>query len=349
MNAVATNATVGTEITRPSEKDLLSGILAEEAFEDIDRSVRQKAIRQDNKACKAERPLARGYPVFILLSKYEPISTTISMTEIELLNAFLALIYCHAILWSIGIEHGDITEGNLMFDDKNKKPKLCDFDLAHVRGRDHPSGYSNTGTWAFMAMELLTIDAMNGEVARLYRHDFESFIAILIWVVFRYRDGKLVSDPPLWLVEWAQLNRYICCAANRKHTFDHIRKGSLAGPTSLSPAMWKVIRGAVTDLQRCINRCEGLAIDIRMMEWAARNRGPDEGEPRTVNKRRKPAPEGHSLAKLKEELKGYDGLVFLDKVLDMWLFSFDGSHGSFFAELLDTHIEDLKPPTGSQS
>ncbi|KAF5326195.1 hypothetical protein D9611_000692 [Ephemerocybe angulata] len=306
----------------------------------------QNAIRQD---CKASRVAARD-PVLVLLPMFKPIATVTSMSEVEILNAFLALIYGHAILWSIGVEHGDITEGNLMFDDKNKKPKLCDFDLAHIRGRDHPSGYSNTGTWAFMAMKLLTIGAMNGEVARLYRHDFESFIAVLIWVVFRYRDGKLVPDPPLRLVEWAQLNRYICCAANRKHTFDHISKKLLAGPTSLSPAMWGAIVEAVTHLQVYIPTCEVLAIKISRMEEEeeeARNRGPDEGDPLTVNKRRKPAPERPSLAKLKEELMGYDGLTFLDKVLGMELFSFPGSKGTFFTDLLDTHIDDLKKSTVS--
>ncbi|KAF6749882.1 hypothetical protein DFP72DRAFT_532574 [Ephemerocybe angulata] len=318
----------------------------EKAPERFDIDLRQDGITQD---CKASSVAARD-PVLVLLPAFKPIATVTSMSEVEILNAFLALIYGHAILWSIGVEHGDITEGNLMFDGKNKKPKLCDFDLAHLRGRDHPSGYSNSGTWAFMAMKLLTIGAMNGEVARLYRHDFESFIAVLIWVVFRYRDGKLVPDPPLPLVEWAQLNRYICCAVNRKHTFDEISTGSLAGPTSLSPAMWGVIVEAVTHLQVYIPTCEVLAIKISRMEEEeeeARNRGPDEGDPLTVNKRRKPAPERPSLAKLKEELMGYDGLTFLDKVLGMWLFSFDGSHGPFFAELLDTHIDDLKTPTGS--
>ncbi|KAF6753151.1 hypothetical protein DFP72DRAFT_814557, partial [Ephemerocybe angulata] len=99
----------------------------------------------------------------------------------------------HAILWSIGVEHGDISEGNLMFEDVNtKKPKLCDFDLSHVRGEPSPSGYSDTGTWALMATELLTQKSMGRNIPRLYRHDFESFIA----------DGELVLDPPL--EEWAQ-------------------------------------------------------------------------------------------------------------------------------------------------
>ncbi|KAF5326292.1 hypothetical protein D9611_000677 [Ephemerocybe angulata] len=288
--------------------------------------LRQNAIRQD---CKANRVAARD-PVLVLLPTFKPIATVTSMLEMELLNAFLALIYGHAILWSIGVEHGDISEGNLMFDDKNKEPKLCDFDLAHVRGRDHPSGYSNTGTWAFMAMELLTQDAMDGLVPRLYRHDFESFIAVLVWVVFRYRDGKLVPDPPL--EEWVQ-NQFEMCGVKRKRTFDHISNRSLAGPTALSPAMWGVIVNAVSKLRRFIDTRRALASAY-------------EDEARTgASKRRASAREAPSLVMLKEEMKGYDGLIFLDKVLDMRLFSFDGSDGGFFADLLDTHIDDLKKPT----
>ncbi|KAF6749890.1 hypothetical protein DFP72DRAFT_532694 [Ephemerocybe angulata] len=331
------------EMSRPYEKDLLSSILAKEVFEDIGRSVRKKAIQEDNKAYNAERPLTRGYPVLILLSKHEPISTTTSVTEIELLNAFLALIYCHAMLWSIGIEHRDISEGNLMFDKTTKKPKLCDYDLSHLRSECRPSGYSNTGTWAFMAMELLTPDAMDGLVARLYRHDFESFIAVLVWVVLRYRDGKRVPDPPL--KEWV-LNHYVCCAANRKHTFDEISTGSLAGPTSLSPTVWNIFKNTVSGLLKCMGEIQALANNIAIMESKQIQRtGEDSGDD-LVNLRQ-PAAVG-SLAMLKEEQEGYNGLMFLDKVFgEMPLFSLRKSDGPFFAGLLDTHIDGLKKPTVS--
>ncbi|KAF6749881.1 hypothetical protein DFP72DRAFT_969905 [Ephemerocybe angulata] len=325
-------------------QEFLPEIIAEQVFDEFDTRIRRKAILHDSdyKAYELERPLARRCPVLVLMPKYEPIGHITTLTEIERVDFFLSLIYCHVMLWSVGVEHGDISEGNLMYDKKDKKPKLCDFDLSHVSDQERPSGHSNTGTWAFMAMELLTQKAMDGRVPRLYRHDFESFIAVLVWVVFRYRDGKLVPDPPL--EEWVQ-NQYEMCGVRRKHTFDEISTGSLAGPTSLSPAMWGVIVNAVTFLQAYIGTREGLSGNIRLMEAAARNRGPDEGVPLTVNKRR--APEGPSLAKLKEELMGYDGLTFLDKVLGIELFSFPGSKGTFFADFLDTHIDDLKKSTVS--
>ncbi|KAF5332144.1 hypothetical protein D9611_008195 [Ephemerocybe angulata] len=240
-----------SEKSRPREK----------ASERLDIGLRQNAIPQDCKADRVDPLLAARDPVFVLLSMFKPIATVTSLLEMELLNAFLALIYGHAILWSIGVEHGDISEENLMFDDVNKKPKLCDFDLSHLRGDRRPAGYSNTGTWAFMAMELLTEKAMNGQVARLYRHDFESFIAVLVWVVFRYRGGEPVPDPAL--EEWVQ-NQFEMCAAKRKHTFDQIAKGSFAGPVWLSQGMWTLFKNSVKVLRGLISRTQALANDIEL-------------------------------------------------------------------------------------
>ncbi|TEB24927.1 hypothetical protein FA13DRAFT_1591608, partial [Coprinellus micaceus] len=112
----------------------------------------------------------------------------------------------HAMLWSVGIRHGDISDNNLMWDPKTQKPKLCDFDLSHLCekprrgveevGPDGPTGFSNTGTWIFMAAELLSRPAMAGKVKRVYRHEVEAFIAVLVWILCRYQDGKLRTSPP---------------------------------------------------------------------------------------------------------------------------------------------------------
>jgi hypothetical protein len=47
--------------------------------------------------------------------------------------------------------------------------KPNDFDLAHVRGKTRPSGTERTGTMPFMALDLLTKEAWEGKVERLYR------------------------------------------------------------------------------------------------------------------------------------------------------------------------------------
>lgn len=62
------------------------------------------------------------------------------------------------------------------YDDGKGRAKLNDYDLARVEGRmDGPSGWERTGTIPFMALDLLTDNAMAGHVTRMYRHDAESF------------------------------------------------------------------------------------------------------------------------------------------------------------------------------
>ncbi|KAG8990627.1 hypothetical protein FRB94_004534 [Tulasnella sp. JGI-2019a] len=79
---------------------------------------------------------------------------------------------------------------------------LNDFDLATMVGAKHATNSERTGTLPFMALDLLTRKGCNGEVEHLYRHDLESFLWVLVWITFRFQDGKLVEDPPFW--EWTQ-------------------------------------------------------------------------------------------------------------------------------------------------
>ena len=104
----------------------------------------------------------------------------------------------HYHLWQSGVEHNDISEKNLMYDRLNEdRGILNDFDLAHLRGEQRPSGTERTGTMPFMALDLLTQDAWDGKVKRLYRHDCESFAWVLLWICCRYKDGKEIHDAPL--------------------------------------------------------------------------------------------------------------------------------------------------------
>jgi len=65
----------------------------------------------------------------------------------------------HALLWRIGIAHGDISLYNLMYKEDNKYGLLNDFDLSTILipGDRNPNrqGLERTGTLPFMAMELL--------------------------------------------------------------------------------------------------------------------------------------------------------------------------------------------------
>ena len=90
----------------------------------------------------------------------------------------------HHALWKGGIEHGDISLRNLMWDPSLKVGILNDFDLINIRGKDSKGG-RRTGTIAFMALQL--INPLMENPRRLYRHDVESLIWVLIWICLYYR------------------------------------------------------------------------------------------------------------------------------------------------------------------
>lgn len=75
---------------------------------------------------------------------------------------------------------------------------------------------------------------MLDEVKRRYRHDLESFFAVLIWVLCRYRNGKLLPELPL--EAW---NRplYLECAEKRRYSYRHLQ--DMETPNGLPEDLWK--------------------------------------------------------------------------------------------------------------
>ncbi|GBE85467.1 hypothetical protein SCP_0706540 [Sparassis crispa] len=76
-----------------------------------------------------------------------------------------------------------------MYDPDTQRSVLNDFDLAVVReGSEEerePAGKMRTGTVPFMALDLLMPGYYGGKIARLYRHDLESFVWVLPFVLLR--------------------------------------------------------------------------------------------------------------------------------------------------------------------
>jgi hypothetical protein len=116
----------------------------------------------------------------------------------------------HFCLWKLGIRHGDVSLGNMMWDDRLKVGVLNDFDLAKFENQEGPIGHDNTGTLPFMALDLVSDKGLHGRITRLYRHDAEAFAWSLIYlclVTVEDEDGEnyTLSDPnPLagWFGEW---------------------------------------------------------------------------------------------------------------------------------------------------
>jgi hypothetical protein len=173
-----------------------------------------------------------------------------------------------------------------MWDPKTQKPKLCDFDLSHLCekprrgveevGPDGPTGFSNTGTWIFMAAELLSLDAMDGLVKRVYRHEVEAFIAVLVWIICRYQDGKVRAGPPLR--EWIQTD-YLQCKERRDRTFNHIAMGTFPRPSGVPEDTWELVTDTVTALQNHLATFQAAARPYTRVVRPLRNPGPSPAQP----------------------------------------------------------------------
>ena len=189
----------------------------------------------------------------ILFRRLYPIT---DLTEDKFWNAFWdcfrckcpSTIRCHMLmtsfavlghhrLWLGGVQHNDISVKNLMYDKLNGDcGVLNDYDLAHLHGRLRPSGFERTGTMPFMALDLLTEEAMEGRIERLYRHDCESFAWVLLWICCRYDDGKEIRNAPL-----SELNThdYWQCFVKKFSIFRTIVEIT---PTALYERFWPAAR-----------------------------------------------------------------------------------------------------------
>jgi hypothetical protein len=75
---------------------------------------------------------------------------------------------------------------------------LNDWDLSVVNN-ESPDVGDHIATIPFLAADLLHNDYWDGKIKVLYRHDLESFVWILFWVLCCYTEGKEVIPPTLAL------------------------------------------------------------------------------------------------------------------------------------------------------
>jgi hypothetical protein len=170
---------------------------------------------------------------------------SVSIPPLAMLYWPLTAITGHRILWKYGVRHRDISASNLMYYKTSNGliiGVLNDYDLSSVR--DTPTGTERTGTVPFMAMDLLTKEALQGKVAHLYRHDAESFIWVLIWVCLRYENGMLKGT---MLNEWLKEDALGC----HKNKASFVWSGRLSGntqPTSSHQVNWEIAQLCIEEV-----------------------------------------------------------------------------------------------------
>jgi hypothetical protein len=95
--------------------------------------------------------------------------------------------------------HRDISSENLMWDPEENCGILNDFDLAKLvkEMQCGPAAKHKTGTLPFLALDLLR--TWNGQ--HFFRHEFESFLYVIMWIVARYESGeeRFSDELYLWL------------------------------------------------------------------------------------------------------------------------------------------------------
>ena len=121
-----------------------------------------------------------------------------------MLERLIVLVAGYRWLYEVPkILHRDISVNNLMLrkEEGNVYAVLNDLDravYADVQGQLSKEG---TGTWPFMALDLLLRPP---KTVHLYRHDLESLFYILVWITSRFHKGKEIEDPPL--ESWEDVN-----------------------------------------------------------------------------------------------------------------------------------------------
>ena len=113
----------------------------------------------------------------------------------------------HLHLFKRGLQHGDISDTNLMYNPVTGKGVLNDFDLAiDVRAPERSVSHRRTGTIPFLSLDLFHPNGkLDTSVQRKYYHDEESFRWVLVWIITCYRDGRF--EPPVDepIMEWDRL------------------------------------------------------------------------------------------------------------------------------------------------
>ncbi|TFK31462.1 hypothetical protein BDQ12DRAFT_729539 [Crucibulum laeve] len=169
-------------------------------------------LREKKPGSEGSNPRLVRILIFVLL---DPITSLEDPGKI--IQAWKGCVDCHYHLWQAGLEHGDISAWNLMWDKNEQSSILNDFDLAVFRDiktgkRITANNGERTGTIPFMALQLLTDKYYDGKIERQYRHELESFIWSLSWLCL-YGAGDDVKEK---LDQWRTADYITACGCKAR-------------------------------------------------------------------------------------------------------------------------------------
>jgi hypothetical protein len=149
---------------------------------------------------------------------------------------------------------------------------LNDYDLSSLASAQGPQGNERTGTVPFMALDLLTPEGQGGEIKHVYRHDLESFIWVLVWVCFRYKDGKLLTFKRPF-DDWATKDALAVC----KEKSFFLDNFLVFKPKDIDPLMWSLVAYCLQVLKQESDRRQALRFKQEMEGMAIAIERDDKG------------------------------------------------------------------------
>ncbi|EIN11740.1 hypothetical protein PUNSTDRAFT_131895 [Punctularia strigosozonata HHB-11173 SS5] len=217
---------------------------------------RKVQSERDQPETPKKRTTARVLRV-LLMRRLDPITV---LSGPRLRRAVWDITYCHFFLWIRGIHHRDISIGNMMYYETDKdivKGVLNDYDLCSVYGCPSRNG-ERTGTTPFMALDLLTEDAWRGYVEHLYRHDAESVLWVIAYLIGSYTaDGILMRHSPFFC-NWRGDDYQACRKDKHEWIFSLQRWHACALPKGREPDRAWLIQVARFYRQKMNQRIDAL-------------------------------------------------------------------------------------------
>ncbi|TRM57761.1 hypothetical protein BD626DRAFT_464553 [Schizophyllum amplum] len=160
--------------------------------------------------------------------------------------------------------------------DESIEAVLNDWDLGiDARELQTHLGFEVTGTIPFMAIDLLSPEAMRGEVRHLYRHNLEAMIWVFVWIMCCYNAGR--SRPvPEEVAEWTKQDPKAARGGKRSFrnnfsrteavNFANLFEGIQPEETDEAEKVWKEHWALVRDL--CTHKALpqlGYIVDLKLI------------------------------------------------------------------------------------
>ncbi|KAI0315655.1 hypothetical protein OF83DRAFT_1131027, partial [Amylostereum chailletii] len=142
-------------------------------------------------------PTSRPAPSRILrIIVFERLYRVQTLDGRGMMTVLLQCVKCHYALWRAGIHHNDLSQNNIMYRiiDGKVYGVVNDWDLATLDETGH-EGFDPAGTIPYVSMDLLEgwIAKRPKPPRRLYRHDNESFVWIMVHLFLSHDEGVYVA------------------------------------------------------------------------------------------------------------------------------------------------------------